>query len=153
MGIVFVVIVLLALISFWFHQSADKSEAEFANRPMVISDPAVDLFKNEKYAIVKLFAFVQGASSRSAFNNEADALVDAVFSTLGLSRSEIVRCIELSMRHNSEREADRMMDSLNEIRDRKYLRSLFQKAMRIANISGEKEVIYAVECMIKELGL
>lgn len=153
MGYLLVVAAFFALLSFWMHRSADKSEAKFENRPMVISNPAVDLFKNEKYAIIKLFAFVQGASSRSAFNSEANALVGSVFSTLGLSQSEIAKYIELSMRRDSEREADRMMESLNEIRDRNYLRRLFDKAMRIAKISGEQDVIYVVERMINELGL
>ena len=62
MGILFIIAVICAVAAILLHRSADKSEREFANRPYVITNPAKDLFSNEKYAIVGLFALVQGAS-------------------------------------------------------------------------------------------
>ena len=77
MGILIVLAVVLAAFSFWMYRSADKSEERFANRPSVITNPEKDLFSNQKYAIVKLLAFIQGASPLSAFNEEANRIAQS----------------------------------------------------------------------------
>ena len=152
----FVLLILAALFvigAIWLHRSADKSEEQFRNRPAVITDPAKDLFTNQKYAVVRLFAFIQGASPLSAYGDEANRIVQDVFSSLGVSRAEAEKVIRISMRHDAEREFDSIMRSLSEIRDRNYLAALFRKAMRVARLSGDADTMDLTKNVFGQLGI
>ncbi len=149
----FILAALMAVAAFALHRNADKSERKFANRPAVVTNPAKDLLTNQKYAIVKFLALVQGASPLSAFSDEANAIVQSTIQSLGLSRPEVERIVKVSMTHDPERELNRTLDSLAEIRDRNYLGDVFRKAMRIAQISQDTETIEGVRHVMNELGL
>ena len=97
MEILIVLAILLALFSFWIHKSADKSEEKFANRPFVITNPAQDLFVNQKYAIVKLLAFIQGSSLQSIYDEESCRIIECTIDSLGLSHKEVERILRSSM--------------------------------------------------------
>lgn len=153
MGFLFVLAILLAVAAFWLHRSADKSEERFANRLAVISEPAKDLFANQKYAIIKFLAYTQGASPLSAYDDEATRIIQDTARSLGLSQSEVIKCIKVSMSHDSEREMSRMLESLDEIRDRGFLKEICRKAMRIAHISGDTDAVGMVEAVMRELRL
>lgn len=89
----------------------------------------------------------------SAFSDEANAIVQSTIQSLGLSRPEVERIVKVSMTHDPERELNRTLDSLAEIRDRNYLGDVFRKAMRIAQISQDTETIEGVRHVMNELGL
>lgn len=153
MGVVFLVLAIVCIVLYFaFHRSADKLDAQFANRPATIVNPANDLFQNQKYAIVGLLAIVQGASPQSAFNEAVNQMVQSTISSLGLSKQEVERYLKVSMNHDVEREIDRIIYSLKEIRDRSYLASLYQKCLQIAKISGDYDTIEGTKEIFKELG-
>ena len=129
--------------------SANKKAEQFANRPTVITNPATDLYINEKYAIVQLLIFVQGASSASAFDDEANRIVQSTIISLGLSKNQVVKFLQVSMGHNP----DRMIMSLKEIRDRDYLRGIYKKCLRIADISGDHDMRMVVNEIFRELNI
>ena len=133
--------------------SADKKAEHFANSPAVIPNPATDLYINEKYAIVQLLAFVQGASAASAFDDEANSIVQSTIISLGLSKNQVVKFLQVSMWHNPDREIDRMIMSLKEIRDRDYLRGIYKKCLRIADISGDYDMRMVVNEIFRELNI
>lgn len=133
--------------------SADKKAEQFANRPAVITNPATDLYINEKYAIVQLLAFVQGASAASAFDDEANSIVQSTIISLGLSKNQVVKFLQVFMGHNPDREIDRMIMSLKEIRDRDYLRGIYKKCLRIADISGDHDMRMVVNEIFRELNI
>lgn len=149
------VLIFLALIGFivyiFLHRSADKAEERFANRPCTIENPAKDLFTNQKYAIVKLLAFIQGASPVSAFDDEANKIVQSTIFSLGLSQDTVVKLLKVSMNHDAEREMQRIFRSLDEIRDRDYLRRLYRKCQTIAEISGDAATIAVTRELFKAL--
>lgn len=140
----------LIALSVYLHKSADAEEKRFANRPEVITNPKVDLFTNEKYAIVQLIAYVQGASPQSAFSSEANAIAESVFSSLGITNGEVEKLLKSQMNGNPERQAARIIGSLHEIRDKNYLKELYLKCMRIADISGDEETKDSLNIIFKE---
>lgn len=153
MGILFIIAVVGIVAAILLHKSADKTEQEFANRPYVITDPAKDLFTNEKYAIVGLFALVQGASPLTAFDEDISEMVQSIIFSLGLSKSDVEKILKNTM-SNPERGIHRMIDSLKEIRDKNYLRELYHKCHKIALIGGDSETIEVVNVIFKnELGV
>ena len=119
----------------------------------MITNPATDLYINEKYAIVQLLIFVQGASSASAFDDEANRIVQSTIISLGLSKNQVVKFLQVSMGHNPDREIDRMIMSLKEIRDRDYLRGIYKKCLRIADISGDHDMRMVVNEIFRELNI
>lgn len=142
---------ILLVISISLHKSSDKAEENFANRPTVITNPEKDLFINQKYAIVKLLAYIQGASPESAYNDEANRIIQSTISSLGLSMSEVEKVLKCSMSYDPEREVDHIVRSLNEIRDRKYLYTIYQKCIKVAEISGDRETIEYTKDVFMEL--
>ena len=152
-GVLFIIAAILFVVYILLHRSADKQEEKFANRPTIITNPATDLFTNEKYAIVKLLAFVQGASSASAFDDEANKIVQSTIFTLGLSQGEVEKLLKISMNHSPEVERRRIFDSLNEIRDKNFLRELYHKCDTVANISGDNDTIEMVRDIFESLNV
>lgn len=151
--VVFLLIIaaLILILSISLCRSADRDEERFANRPSIITNPAQDLFTNQKYAIIKLLAFIQGASPSSVFNDEANQITQSAIFSLGLSQSEVERILNHSMCHNPEQEIGRVVQSLSEIRDKNYLRDLYQKCIKIANVSGDYDTIEATKEIFREL--
>lgn len=86
MEILIVIAAVLAVLSFLLHRSANKSEEKFANRPFVITNPAKDLFSHQKYAIVGLFATIQGASPITAYDDDINKMVQSTIFSLGYQR-------------------------------------------------------------------
>lgn len=148
MGILFILLVVCLVAMVLLRRSNEKSEREFANRPYVITNPAKDLFSNEKYAIVRLFALVQGASPLTAFDEDISEMVQSIIFSLGLSKSEVEWILKNTM-SNPERETHRMIESLKEIRDKNYLRELYHKCHKIALIGGDSETIEVVNAIFK----
>lgn len=150
-GVLLIIAAILFVACILLHRSADKEEEKFADRPTIITNPAKDLFTNEKYAIAKLLAFIQGASSTSAFDEEANKIVQSTIFSLGLSQGEVEKLLKNSMNHNPEDEMRRIFQSLDEIRDRNYLHGLYQKCFKVANISGDYDTIEMVRDIFKNL--
>ncbi len=149
-----IIIAIIGIVLFvLFHRSADKSAEKFANRPSVITNPSEDLFPNQKYAIVGLFASIQGASPITAYDEDVNKMVQSTIFSLGLSRAEVERYLQMSMSRNPERELNRIIDSLKEIRDKSYINMLYQKCIKIATISGDRETLAVVNLIFKELGM
>lgn len=138
--ILIIIAIVLFLISVSLHKSADKIENRYNNRPSIITSPSNDLFKNQKCAIINILAFVQGANSVSD-NDEANSIVNQWLSKLGLSRSEAVESIQFSMSLSPERSIQTIRDSLLEIRDKTFVRSVYRDVDRLARISNDKDTI------------
>lgn len=153
MEILLIIAVVLAIASFYLHRNADNAKEQFKNRPNVITNPSQDLFTNQKYAIVGLLAFIQGASPLSAYDKEANQIVQSTIFSLGLSQPDVERYLKLAMTHAPEEHMNRLIDSLKEIRDRDFIKRLYDKSMRIANISGDKETKEIVSNIFSELGV
>lgn len=139
--ILIIIAIVLFLISVSLHKSADKIENRYNNRPSIITSPSNDLFKNQKCAIINILAFVQGANSVSVYNDEANSIVNQWLSKLGLSRSEAVESIQFSMSLSPERSIQTIRDSLLEIRDKTFVRSVYRDVDRLARISNDKDTI------------
>jgi hypothetical protein len=153
MGILIVIAAVLAVLSFLLYRSANKSEEKFANRPFVITNPAKDLFSHQKYAIVGLFATIQGASPITACHDDINKMVQSTIFSLGLSKADVEHYLSVSMKRDSEREFSRIIDSLKEIRDKRYIHELYEKCMKIARMTGDKDTLVVMHQLANELGI
>ena len=139
------VLIILAIVFFFIsvslHNSADKQEEKFNNRPLTITSPSNDLFTNQKYAIINILAFAQGANSVSAYSDEANGILNQWLSKLRLSHVEAEKAIRLSMSLPPERSVQIIRDSMVEIKDKAFVRSVYHDVEHIAQISGDEDTI------------
>ena len=140
-AVLIILAVVFFLISMSLHNSADKQEAKFNNRPSTITSPSNDLFTNQKYAIINILAFAQGANSVSAYSDEANGILNQWLSKLGLSHVEAEKAIRLSMSLPPERSVQIIRDSMVEIKDKAFVRSVYHDVEHIAQISGDEDTI------------
>lgn len=140
-AVLIILAVVFFLISMSLHNSADKQEAKFNNRPSTITSPSNDLFMNQKYAIINILAFAQGANSISAYSDEANSIVDKWCSKLGLTKTDVEKSIRHSMSLSPERSVQIIRDSMIEIKDKAFVRSVYRDVDRIAQISGDIDTI------------
>ena len=140
-AVLIILAVVFFLISMSLHNSADKQEAKFNNRPSTITSPSNDLFTNQKYAIINILAFVQGANSISAYSDEANSILNQWCSKLVLTRTDVEKSIRHSMSLSPERSVQIIRDSMIEIRDKGFVRSVYRDVDRIAQISGDTDTI------------
>ena len=106
---------------------------------------------DQKYAIISLLAFLQGASPQSAFNDEANKIVQSTISSLGLTKEEAEKHIKASMKRNPDQEIDKIMHALKEMQNPDSITDLQRKCMRIAEISGQAEMIEVVKNIFEEI--
>jgi hypothetical protein len=140
-AVLIILAVVFFLISMSLHNSADKQEAKFNNRPSTITSPSNDLFTNQKYAIINILAFVQGANSISAYSDEANSILNQWCSKLGLTRTDVEKSIRHSMSLSPERSVQIIRDSMIEIKDKDFVRSVYRDVDRISQISGDIDTI------------
>ena len=140
-AVLIILAVVFFLISMSLHNSADKQEAKFNNRLSTITSPSNDLFTNQKYAIINILAFVQGANSISAYSDEANSILNQWCSKLGLTKTDVEKSIRHSMSLSPERSVQIIRDSMIEIRDKAFVRSVYRDVDRIAQISGDTDTI------------
>ena len=149
------VLIILAIVFFFIsvslHNSADKHEAKFNNRPSTITSPSNDLFTNQKYAIINILAFAQGANSVSAYSDEANRILNQWLSKLGLSQAEAEKAIRLSMSLPPERSIQIIRDSMVEIKDKAFVRSVYHDVERIAQISGDEDTVEFMKELFNDL--
>lgn len=131
--------------------SNELKEEKIENRPFIIRDPSSDLSINQKHAIVNLLAFIQGASPLSAYNEKSTQIFQSIIDSLNLSQQEVEKCIKVSMNHDPDIVTNTMMNSLAEIRDRRYINTLHKQCQQIAEISGDRECMEIVENIFQEL--
>lgn len=86
-------------------------------------------------------AFTQGTNSASVYSDEANSILNKWLSKLGLSQAEAEKSISFSMSLSPEESIQSIRDSLTEIRDKAFIRSVYRDADRIARISNDKETI------------
>ena len=139
--ILIILAVVFFLISMYLNNSADKQEAKFKNRPSTITSPSNDLFTNQKYAIINILAFAQGANSKSAYSDEANSILNKWCSKLGLTKTDVEKSIRHSMSLSPERSVQIIRDSMIEIKDKAFVRSVYRDVDRIAQISGDIDTI------------
>ena len=140
-AVLIILAVVFFLISMSLHNSADKQEAKFNNRPSTITSPSNDLFTNQKYAIINILAFAQGANSISAYSDEANIILNKWCSKLGLTKTDVEKSIRHSMSLSPERSVQIIRDSMIEIKDKAFVRSVYRDVDRIAQISGDIDTI------------
>ena len=140
-AVLIILSVVFFLISISLHNSADKQEAKFNNRPSTITSPSNDLFMNQKYAIINILAFAQGANSISAYSDEANSILNKWCSKLGLTKTDVEKSIRHSMSLSPERSVQIIRDSMIEIKDKAFVRSVYRDVDRIAQISGDIDTI------------
>lgn len=140
-AVLIILAVVFFLISMSLHNSADKQEAKFNNRPSTITSPSNDLFTNQKYAIINILAFAQGANSKSAYSDEANSILNKWCSKLGLTKTDVEKSIRHSMSLSPERSVQIIRDSMIEIKDKAFVRSVYRDVDRIAQISGDIDTI------------
>lgn len=140
-AVLIILAVVFFLISMSLHNSADKQEAKFNNRPSTITSPSNDLFTNQKYAIINILAFAQGANSISAYSDEANSILNKWCSKLGLTKTDVEKSIRHSMSLSLERSVQIIRDSMIEIKDKAFIRSVYRDVDRIAQISGDIDTI------------
>lgn len=149
------VLIILAMVFFFIsvslHNSADKQEAKFNNRPSTIISPSTDLFTNQKYAIIHILALTMGANSSSAYSDEADAIVGRWLSKLGLTKTDMEKSIRVSMSYSPERSFRIIRDSLIEIRDKNFIRLVYRDVQRIAQISGDQDTIESMNELFNDI--
>ena len=140
-AVLIILAVVFFLISMSLHNSADKQEAKFNNRPSTITSPSNDLFMNQKYAIINILAFAQGANSISAYSDEANSILNKWCSKLGLTKTDVEKSIRHSMSLSPDRSVQIIRDSMIEIKDKAFVRSVYRDVDRIAQISGDIDTI------------
>ncbi|WP_418850492.1 hypothetical protein [Prevotella sp.] len=140
-AVLIILAVVFFLISISLHNSADKQEAKFNNRPSTITSPSNDLFTNQKYAIINILAFAQGANSISAYSDEANSILNKWCSKLGLTKTDVEKSIRHSMSLSPEHSVQIIRDSMIEIKDKAFVRSVYRDVDRIAQISGDIDTI------------
>ena len=140
-AVLIILAVVFFLISMSLLNSADKQEAKFNNRPSTITSPSNDLFTNQKYAIINILAFAQGANSKSAYSDEANSILNKWCSKLGLTKTDVEKSIRHSMSLSPERSVQIIRDSMIEIKDKAFVRSVYRDVDRIAQISGDIDTI------------
>lgn len=140
-AVLIILAVVFFLISMSLHNSADKQEAKFNNRPSTITSPSNDLFMNQKYAIINILAFAQGANSISAYSDEANSILNKWCSKLGLTKTDVEKSIRHSMSLSPERSVLIIRNSMIEIKDKAFVRSVYRDVDRIAQISGDIDTI------------
>ena len=140
-AVLIILAVVFFLISMSLHNSADKQETKFNNRPSTITSPSNDLFMNHKYAIINILAFAQGANSISAYSDEANSILNKWCSKLGLTKTDVEKSIRHSMSLSPERSVQIIRDSMIEIKDKAFVRSVYRDVDRIAQISGDIDTI------------
>ena len=140
-AVLIILAVVFFLISMYLNNSADKQEAKFKNRPSTITSPSNDLFTNQKYAIINILAFAQGANSISAYSDEANSILNKWCSKLGLTKTDVEKSIRHSMSLSPERSVQIIRDSMIEIKDKAFVRSVYRDVDRIAQISGDIDTI------------
>ena len=149
------VLIILAIVFFFIsvslHNSADKQEEKFNNRPLTITSPSNDLFTNQKYAIINILAFAQGANSVSAYSDEANGILNQWLSKLGLSQVEAEKAIRLSMSLPPERSVQIIRDSMVEIKDKAFVRSVYHDVEHIAQISGDEDTIEFMKDLFNDI--
>ncbi len=150
-AILFILAIVFALLAIYNHKSADKQEEKFKNRPSIITSPSSDLFKNQKYAIINILAFAQGANAVSAYSDEANRIMNQWLSKIGLSKDEAERSIRISMSYSPERSIQIIRDSLVEIKDKSFVRSVYRDVERIAQISGDEDTIEFIRDLFNDI--
>ena len=98
-----------------------------------------------------MLAFLQGASPQSAFNDEANKIAQSTISSLGLTKEEAEKHIKASMNRNPDQEIDKIMHALKEMQNPDSITDLQRKCMRIAEISGQAEMIEVVKNIFEEI--
>lgn len=149
------VLIILAIVFFFIsvslHNSADKQEEKFNNRPLTITSPSNDLFTNQKYAIINILAFAQGANSVSAYSDETNGILNQWLSKLGLSQVEAEKAIRLSMSLPPERSVQIIRDSMVEIKDKAFVRSVYHDVEHISQISGDEDTIEFMKDLFNDI--
>ena len=149
--ILIILAVVFFLISMYLNNSADKQEAKFKNRPSTITSPSNDLFTNQKYAIINILVYAQGANYISVYNDEANSIVDKWCSKLGLTKTDVEKSIRHSMSLSPERSVQIIRDSMIEIKDKAFVRSVYRDVDRIAQISGDIETIEYIKELFNDI--
>ena len=150
-AVLIILAVVFFLISMSLHNSADKQEAKFNNRPSTITSPSNDLFTNQKYAIINILAFAQGANSISAYSDEANSILNKWCSKLGLTKTDVKKSIRHSMSLSPERSVQIIRDSMIEIKDKAFVRSVYRDVDRIAQISGDTDTIEFIKELFNDI--
>ena len=150
-AVLIILAVVFFLISMSLHNSADKQEAKFNNRPSTITSPSNDLFMNQKYAIINILAFAQGANSISAYSDEANSILNKWCSKLGLTKTDVEKSIRHSMSLSPERSVQIIRDSMIEIKDKAFVRSVYRDVDRIAQISGDIDTIEFIKELFNDI--
>ena len=150
-AVLIILAVVFFLISMSLHNSADKQEAKFNNRPSTITSPSNDLFTNQKYAIINILAFAQGANSISAYSDEANSILNQWCLNLGLTKSDVEKSIRHSMSLSPERSVQIIRDSMIEIKDKAFVRLVYRDVNRIAQISGDIDTIEFVKELFNDI--
>ena len=150
-AVLIILAVVFFLIRMYLYNSADKEEAKFNNRPSTITSPSNDLFTNQKYAIINILAYAQGANYISVYSDEANSIVDKWFSKLGLTKTDVEKSIRHSMSLSPERSVQIIRDSMIEIKDKAFVRSVYRDVDRIAQISGDIETIEFIKELFNDI--
>ena len=150
-AVLIILAVVFFLISMSLHNSADKQEAKFNNRPSTITSPSNDLFTNQKYAIINILAFAQGANSISAYSDKANSILNKWCSKLGLTKTDVEKSIRHSMSLSPDRSVQIIRDSMIEIKDKAFVRSVYRDVDRIAQISGDIETIEFIKELFNDI--
>lgn len=141
--LVFIVMVVAWLAVRYVHNQYYKDEFHL---PQYLS-------AEQKYAIVGLLTFIQGASPSSAYNDEVNQIVRSLIPKLDLSQQDIRNYLNSSLDSDPEEHINRLIESLKEIKDYDFIKRLHDKCMRIANISGNEEIKEMINGIFNELGI
>ncbi|MCQ2264769.1 MAG: hypothetical protein MJZ46_01835 [Bacteroidales bacterium] len=150
-AILIILAIVFLLISVSLHKHADKQEEKFNNRPSTISSPSVDLFTNQKYAIINVLACAQGTNSISANSDEVNNILNQWLSRLGLNKSDVEKSILLSMNFSPEKSVQIIRNSMIEIKDKDFVRSVYRDVDRIARISGDEDTIEFMKDLFNDI--
>jgi len=119
--------------------------------PTHIVNPATDLRTNQKYAVLRILAWVQGCSPLTAYGLCGDEISGRIFKSLGISKEDAAHVLQLDMRRDPEKVLQQIFNCLDEIRDRQYLRNLGHDLYRLAELSGDTESADALQSFFGQL--
>ena len=132
----------MGLLSFLF--GAPEPQAS----PVKIIDATHDLTQEQKYALISLFAMIQGTSPKSAYDPFAQEIFFSQARRMGLSQMELENFLRTGTINNRHR----FVKVLKSIRDTNFMSAIYKRCHEIAKISSDPDAEYILKGVFYEIG-
>lgn len=116
--------------------------------PVKIIDAAHDLTQEQKYALISLFAMIQGTSPKSAYDPFAQKILFSQARRMGLSQMDLENFLRTGTINNRRR----FVKVLKSIKDTDFMSAIYKRCHEIAKISSDPDAEYILKGVFYEIG-